>query len=152
MPSFTHCAQSALSGALPFSFSSWNTDVCTVTLTFEIWPLVKIMTHPWVMEHYYVKYHSDPTWQWGAMARTQILGYVCTVTLTLEIWPWVKVMHTSLGNRKHLCKILSRSNLAVRSYGPVIDFGYVWIVTLNLEIWPWVKITTHPWVMDKNCV
>ena len=52
--------------------------VCTVTLTFEIWPLAKIMTHPWVMEHYYVKYHSDPTRQWGVMAHTQIFG-MCSV-------------------------------------------------------------------------
>ena len=35
---------------------SYGTDtdfgfVCTVTLTLEIWPLVKVMTHPWVMDN-----------------------------------------------------------------------------------------------------
>ena len=30
--------------------------VCTVTLTLEIWPWVKVMTHPWVMDNNCVKY------------------------------------------------------------------------------------------------
>ena len=63
--------------------------VCTVTLTLEIWSWVKVMTNPWVMDNNCVKYHPDPTWQWGVMARTRILD-VCT--LTLEIWTQVKVM------------------------------------------------------------
>ena len=46
--------------------------VCTVTLTSEIWPWVKVMTHPWVMDNNCVKYYPDPTWQWGVMARTRI--------------------------------------------------------------------------------
>ena len=65
---------------------------CTVTLALEIWPWVKVMTHPWVMGNNRVKYYPDPNWQWRVMARTQDFGYVCTATLTLEIWPWVKVM------------------------------------------------------------
>ena len=66
--------------------------VFTVTLTFEIWPWVKFMTHPWVMDNDCVKYYPDPTWQRWVMARTRIFWYVFTVTLTLEIWPWVKFM------------------------------------------------------------
>ena len=50
-------------------------DVCTVTLTLEIWPWVKVMTHPWVMDNC-VKYYPDPTWQCGVMARTRIPVYV----------------------------------------------------------------------------
>ena len=43
-----------LSGA-NFAVRSYDPDkdfryVCPVTLTFRIWPLVKVMTHPWVME------------------------------------------------------------------------------------------------------
>ena len=65
--------------------------VFTVTLTLKIWPWVKFMTHPWVMDNSCVKYYPDPTWQWGVIARTRILG-MCSMTLTLEIWPWVKVL------------------------------------------------------------
>ena len=65
--------------------------VCTVTLTLEIWPWVKVMTHPWVMDNDVVKYYPHPTWQWGVIARTQI--WVCVnFDLDLEIWPWVKVI------------------------------------------------------------
>ena len=66
--------------------------VCTVTLTSEIWPWVKVMTHPSVIDNNCVKYYPDPTWQWGSYGPDTDFGYVCTVTLTLEIWPWVKVM------------------------------------------------------------
>ena len=55
--------------------------VCTLTLTLEAWPWVKVMTHPWVMDNNCVKYYLDPTWQWGVMARTQNLG-MCA------LWPW----------------------------------------------------------------
>ena len=54
--------------------------VCTVTLTLEIWPWVKVMTHPWVMDNNCVKYYPDPTWQWRVMARTQISS-ICA------LWP-----------------------------------------------------------------
>ena len=33
--------------------------VFTVTLTLEIWPWVKVMTHPWVMNNNCVKYYPD---------------------------------------------------------------------------------------------
>ena len=55
--------------------------VCTVTLTLEIWPWVKVMTHPWVMDNNCVKYYQDPTYQWGVMAQSQILS-MCA------LWPW----------------------------------------------------------------
>ena len=38
-------------------------NVCIVTLTLEICPWVKIMTHPWVMDNNCVKYYLDSTWQ-----------------------------------------------------------------------------------------
>ena len=58
--------------------------MCTVTLTLEIWPWVKVMTHPWVMDNNRVKYYPDPTWQWGVMAWTQISS-MCA----LWPWPWI---------------------------------------------------------------
>ena len=64
--------------------------VCTVTITSEIWPWVKVMTHPWVMDNNCVKYYPDPTWQWGVMAQTRILG-MCAV------WPWPR--RYDLGSR-----------------------------------------------------
>ena len=35
--------------------------VCTVTLTLEIWPWVKVITHPWVMDNNCVKYYPHRT-------------------------------------------------------------------------------------------
>ena len=64
--------------------------VCTVTLTLEIWPWVKVMTHPWVMDNNCVKYYPDPTWQWGVMDRTRILGI-------WALWPWT--WRYDLGSR-----------------------------------------------------
>ena len=55
--------------------------VCTDTLTLEIWPWVKIITHPWAMDNKCVKYYQDPSWQWRVMTRKQILG-MCA------LWPW----------------------------------------------------------------
>ena len=54
-------------------------------LAFGIWPLVKVMTHPWAMDNnnYCVKYYSDLTWQWQVMART---GILCMCALWT--WPW----------------------------------------------------------------
>ena len=37
--------------------------VCTVTLPFEIWPWVKVMIHPWVMNNNCVKYPDRTRWQ-----------------------------------------------------------------------------------------
>ena len=37
--------------------------VCTVTLTLEIRPWAKVMTHPWFMDNNCVKYYPDPTQQ-----------------------------------------------------------------------------------------
>ena len=79
-----------------FAVRSYGPDmdfqyVCTVTLTLEIWPWVKVMTYPWVMDNNCVKYYSDPTWQWGVMARTRISS-MCALWPWSWIWPWVKVM------------------------------------------------------------
>ena len=91
--------------------------VCTVTLTLEVWPWVKNMTHPWAMDNNCVKYYSDPTWQWGVMARTWILG-MCA----LWPWPWRYDLdqghNTPLGHGQQWCEIISRSDKGVRSYCP----------------------------------
>ena len=59
----------------------WN--VCPVTLISEIWPLVKVMAHPSVIDNKCVKYYPHQTWQWGVMSRTRISG-ICA----LWLWPW----------------------------------------------------------------
>ena len=121
--------------------------MCTVTLTLEIWPWIKVLTHPWVMDNNCVKYYPDPTWQWGVMAPTRISS-MCA----LWPWPWVKVLTHPWVMDNNCVKYYPNPNLTVRSYGPDTDFQYVCTVTLTLEIWPWVKVMTHPWVMDNNCV
>ena len=130
--------------------------VCTVTLTLSVWPRVKVMTPPWIMDNNCVKY-PDQAWQWGVMARTQILN-MCI------LWPWIlkydldpiydlgQGHDTFFGHGQQLCKVLSRCNVAVRRNGSDTDFGYMCSVTLTLEIWPWVKVMTHPWVKDNTSV
>ena len=49
--------------------------MCTVTLTLEIWPWVKVMTHPWVMDNNCVKYYPDRTSGNKVMAQTRRGGW-----------------------------------------------------------------------------
>ena len=65
--------------------------MCTLTLTFEIWPWVKVMTHHWVMNNNCVQFYPDQNLQWGVMAWTSIFG-ICA------LWPWPK--RYDLGSRK----------------------------------------------------
>ena len=115
--------------------------VCTVTLTLKM-SLDQVITLPGVMDNNCVKYYSDPTLQWGVMARTWNL--VC-VHYNLDLWGMAlgQGHDTPFGYWQQLCEILSRFNFAVRSYGPDTDFGYVCTVTSTLEIWPWVKVMTE---------
>ena len=139
---------------LPMRSYGPDTDfgyVCTVTLTLEIWPWVKVMTHSWVIDNKCVKYYPDPTWQWGVMARTRISG-ICT----LWPWPWRydlgwRSWHT-LGSWTTIVWNIIQIQLGSEELWPRHGFPYVCTVTLTLEIWPWVKVMTHPWVMDNNCV
>ena len=62
---------------------------------FFVWPCVKVMTHPWVMDNSCVKYYPDPSWQWGIMARTRILG-ICAMLLELSNIPLGQGHYTSL--------------------------------------------------------
>ena len=104
--------------------------MCIVTLTSEIWPWVKVMTHPWVMDNNCVKYYPESTWQWGVMARTPISS-ICA----LWPWPWVKVM-------THPCVM----DINCVKYYP--DPTWQWGVMARTRIsrmcalWPW------PWRYD----
>ena len=50
--------------------------VCTVALTLEVWPWVKVMTHPWVMDNNCVKYYPDPTWKWGVIIPNVFISII----------------------------------------------------------------------------
>ena len=91
--------------------------MCTVTLTLEIWPWVKVMTHPWVMDINCVKYYQDPTWQWGVMARTWI-SRMCA----LWPWPW----RYDLG---------SRSWHTLGSWTTIV-WNYIQIGQGSTKLWP----------------
>ena len=131
--------------------NNWDFQyVCTVTLTLEIWPWLKVMTHPWVMDNNYVKYYPDPTRQWGVMARTQIFGMHA-----MWLWPWRYDLRSRSWHNLGSWTI-SVWNIPIQHSSeelqPRHGFRCICIVTLTLEIWPWVKVMTHPWVMDNNCV
>ena len=107
--------------------------VCMVTLTLEIWPCVTVMTHPWVMDNNCVKYYPDPIWQWGVMARTQILG-MCA----LWPWPWRYDLGSRswhiLGSWTTILWNIIQIQLGSEALWPEQRFGYVCAVTLKLEI------------------
>ena len=144
--------------------------MCTVTLTLEIWPGIKVMTHPLVMDFNCVKYYPDRTREYEVMAQTRCeqtdrqtdrqgdsyipntaFQYMCTVTLTLEIWPWIKVMTHPwvMGNK--CVKLWPGHVSSICALWPR-PWRYICTVTLTLEIWPWIKVMTHPLVIDFNCV
>jgi hypothetical protein len=51
-------------------FAYVSTIMCIVTLTFDQWPWIKVMTLPWVQCNNFVKYYSNPCFQWKLIART----------------------------------------------------------------------------------
>ena len=108
--------------------------VCTVTLTFEIWPWVKVMTHPWVMDNVWSIVQIHVT---SEKLRPRHGIWLCVYCdLDLRDMTLFQGYDTSLGHGQQLCEILSKSNKAVRSYGPDTDFGCV------CALWPW------PWRYD----
>ena len=123
---------------------------CTVTLALEIWPWVKVMTHPWVMDNNCVKFYPDPTWQWRVMARTHLFCYVCTLTLTLEVWPWVKVMTHPWVMDNNCVKYYPDPTWHSEELWPGHTYFAVCTLTLTLEDWPWIKVITHPWVIGSR--
>ena len=102
--------------------------LCTVTLTLEVWPWVEVMTHPWVMDNNCVKYYPDPTWQWGVMARTRILG-MCAV------WPWP--WRYDIGSRSwHTFG--SWTTIVWNIIQIKLGSGELWLWILGMcALWPW---------------
>ena len=92
--------------------------ICILTLTLEIWPWVKVMTHPWVMDNNCVKYYPDPAWAMRSYGPNTDFGYVFTVTLTLENPDMTLGQGHDTPWGHGLCEILSRSDKGVKSYGP----------------------------------
>ena len=125
--------------------------VCTLALTLEIWPWVKVMTHPWVMDNNCVKYYPDPIWQWGVMARTWILG-MCV------LWPWNKIYN--LGSRSwHTLgswTIIVWNIIQIQFGSEELWSGHRFSVYVHCDFdlgnMTWVNVMTHPWFMDNNCV
>ena len=108
--------------------------VCTVTLTLEIWPWVKVLTNPSVTDNKCVIYYQDPTWQWGVMARTRISG-ICALWPWLEILPLVNVM-THPWDMDNNC---------VKYYpDPIWQWGVMARTRISsmCALWPW------PWRYD----
>ena len=65
--------------------------VCTLTLTLEVWPWVKVMT-PLGHGQQLCEILSRSNMAMRSYGPDTEFVYVCTVTLTLDIWLWVKVM------------------------------------------------------------
>ena len=77
--------------------------VCTVTLTSPIWPWVKVMTQPWVLENNCVNYHQNQRCQSKVIAQIWImakhdLGSRSRDTvgsLTTSVWKIIQIIHGS---------------------------------------------------------
>ena len=85
---------------LPVKSYDANTEfryVCTVTLNLELWPWVKVMTHPWVMDNNCVKYYPNPTCDLDLGDMTLGQGH-----------------DTPLGHRQQMSEVLFKSKLPVK--------------------------------------
>ena len=57
------------------------------------------MTHPWVMGKNCLKYHSNTSYQWKIMSKTQILA-MCA------LWPW-PLSHSLWSKSRHTLRSLT---------------------------------------------
>jgi hypothetical protein len=111
--------------------------MCIVTLNFDQWPWIKIVTLPTVQCNNSVKYHSNPCFPWKLMARAIFHLYEhCDLDL------WLITLDqghdTSLGPGQQSYEILFKFIKRVMSYGPDNLFAYVLtfmcIVTLTFDL------------------
>ena len=115
--------------------NNWDFQyVCTVTLTLEIWPWLKVMTHlgSWTTIMWniiQIQHGNEELWPGHRFS-------VCMqCDLDLGDMTLGQGHDTTLGHGQWVFEILSQSNIAVRSYGPDTDFGVY-------ALWPW------PWRYD----
>jgi hypothetical protein len=126
-----------------------------VTLTFDQWPWIKIVTFSWVQCNKSVKYYSNPCFQWKLVARTM---FKPLWAYDLDLWLIIldQGHDTFLHPGQQSCEILFTFIKKVRSYGPDTLFAYVitfmCIVTLTFDQWPWIKVVALPWVQCNNSV
>ena len=115
--------------------------VCTVTLTLEVWPWVKVMTHPLVMDNKCVKYYPDPTLQRYVMAQTRIFS-ICT----LWSWPWsYDLVSIVVHDPRVMTHPWVMDNNCVKCYpDPTLQWGVMALTQIlgMCTLWPW------PWRYD----
>ena len=86
--------------------------VYTVTLALEIWPLVKVMTHPWVIGNTCVKWYPEPKAVRSCNPLKDRLCVHCEIRdMTLS-----QGHYTSLSHGQQLCEILFRFNMAAWTF------------------------------------
>ena len=79
---YNNCVKYYPDPTLQWGVTAWTRilGMCTVTLTLEIWPWVKVMTHPWVMDDkclniIQIQLCSEELWPGNGF-------WVCA------LWPW----------------------------------------------------------------
>ena len=116
-----NCLKYYINPTLQWGVMAWTRIFGIYAVTLEIWPCVKVMTHPWV------QYLCEITWRLGVMVRTRIFS------MSVQ-WHWHKrydLESRSWHTFGSVCEMLSRSIFEVRSYGPDTDF-FRYTVTLTL--------------------
>ena len=88
-----------------------------------------VMSCFWVMDNKCVKYYQDQTWQYGVMARIQILGMF---DLDLGDMTLGEGHDTSLGQGQQLCEI-SQIQHGSEELWPIQGFWFL----CALGLWPW---------------
>jgi hypothetical protein len=105
-----------------------------VTLTFDQWPWIKVMTLPWVQCNNSVKYYSNPCFSEKLWPRQCLKHYehsdLDPITLN-------QGHDTSLGRGQQSCEILFKFIKRVRSYGSDKLFAkFNHYVYSDLDLWP----------------
>ena len=122
--------------------------VCTVTMTSEIWPWVKVMTHPWFMDNKFISPRSR--------SQCTYTGNLCPGhNSSLPSWIWI-IFHTLIVYDRRVChNIDPRSYLWGQGHSAHIPknlcLGHNSLIAiLDLDnishnCCPWTKGVSWPW-------
>jgi hypothetical protein len=107
--------------------------LCIVTLTFDQWPWIKVVTLPWLQSNNSVKYYSIHAFSKNLWPR-QCLNH-CEHS-DLDFWPITlnQEHDTSLGLGQQSCEILFKFIKRVGNYSPVKLFAYVLTIQSLLSV------------------
>jgi hypothetical protein len=113
-----------------------KTTMCVVTLTFDQWTWIKVMTLPCIQCNNSVKYYSNPCFQQNLWSG-QCVNHYEHSDLDLRTITLNQGHDISFGPGQQSCEILFKFIKRVRNYGPDKLFACLNHYVYNdLDLWP----------------